>query len=121
MEEGVPAFTMSSSATSNADASAKRTVNDSDEESVAVLRTIPKFYAELRTELAKRIIGQDATIRDLFIALLAQGHCLMVGVPGLAKTLLVNSLAEASDLQFRRIQFTPDLMPTDVTGSEILD
>ncbi len=85
------------------------------------LREIPAFYARLRGELGKRIVGQDAIIRDLFIGLLAQGHCLLIGVPGLAKTLLVKSLAEASDLSFRRIQFTPDLMPSDITGSEILE
>jgi len=92
-----------------------------DDADVRRLREVPALYARLTAELAKRIVGQEATIRDLFIALLAQGHGLMVGVPGLAKTLLVNSLAEASDLTFRRIQFTPDLMPSDVTGSEILE
>ena len=93
----------------------------SGEADIQRLREIPALYARLQSELGKRIIGQEATIRDLFIALLAQGHCLMVGVPGLAKTLLVKSLAEASDLTFRRIQFTPDLMPSDITGSEILE
>jgi MoxR-like ATPase len=92
-----------------------------DETEVQILREIPGLYARLRTELGKRIVGQDGPIRDLFVALIAQGHCLMVGVPGLAKTLLIKSLAEASDLTFRRIQFTPDLMPSDITGSEILD
>jgi MoxR-like ATPase len=92
-----------------------------DDADVRFLRAVPPLYARLKSELAKRIVGQETTIRDLFVALLAQGHCLMVGVPGLAKTLLVNSLAEASDLTFRRIQFTPDLMPSDVTGSEILE
>jgi MoxR-like ATPase len=85
------------------------------------LREIPALYARVQAELGKRIVGQEGIIRDPFIALLAQGHCLMVGVPGLAKTLLVKSLAEASDLTFRRIQFTPDLMPSDITGSEILE
>lgn len=86
-----------------------------------LLHEVPAFFARLQTELRKRIVGQDEVIRDLVIALLAQGHCLMIGVPGLAKTLLVKSLAEASDLSFRRIQFTPDLMPSDITGSEILE
>ncbi|HVW21949.1 MAG TPA: AAA family ATPase [Opitutaceae bacterium] len=85
------------------------------------LRQIPELFTRLKAELGKRIVGNDEIIRDLFIAVLAQGHCLMVGVPGLAKTLLVKSLAEASDLTFRRIQFTPDLMPSDITGSEILE
>jgi MoxR-like ATPase len=92
-----------------------------DEAEVQLLRDIPSLYARLKAELGKRIVGQEAAIRDLFTALIAQGHCLMIGVPGLAKTLLVKSLAEASDLTFRRIQFTPDLMPSDITGSEILD
>ncbi len=85
------------------------------------LREIPALYTRMQAELGKRVVGQEAVIRDLFIALLAQGHCLMIGVPGLAKTLLVKSLAEVSDLAFRRIQFTPDLMPSDITGSEILE
>ena len=92
-----------------------------DEADVKLLREIPAHYARLKTELGKRIVGQEGTIRDLFVALIAQGHCLMIGVPGLAKTLLIKSLSEATDLMFRRIQFTPDLMPSDITGSEILD
>ncbi len=73
------------------------------------------------TELKHRIIGQDEIVRDLFVALMVQGHVLMIGVPGLAKTLIVRSLAEILDLTFQRIQFTPDLMPSDVTGTEILE
>jgi MoxR-like ATPase len=72
------------------------------------------------TQLRKVIVGQDEVIDELLIALFARGHCLIVGVPGLAKTLLVSSLARILDLEFRRIQFTPDLMPSDITGSEIL-
>jgi MoxR-like ATPase len=71
-------------------------------------------------EIHKVIIGQDAVIEDLLVALFARGHCLFVGVPGLAKTLLVSSLAKILDLKFSRIQFTPDLMPSDITGTEIL-
>jgi len=92
-----------------------------DPADLQILRDAPAQFARLKAELGKRIVGQDAAIRDLFLALIARGHCLMIGVPGLAKTLLVKSLAEASDLTFRRIQFTPDLMPSDITGSEILD
>ncbi|HWA24339.1 MAG TPA: AAA family ATPase [Lacunisphaera sp.] len=88
---------------------------------VALLRNVPALYARLQAQLAKRVIGQEPVLRDLFIGLLAQGHCLMIGVPGLAKTLIVKTLAEAIDLDFRRIQFTPDLMPSDVTGSEIIE
>jgi len=93
----------------------------SEEADLQLLRETPALYSRLKAELGRRIVGQDGSIRDLFLALIAQGHCLMVGVPGLAKTLLVKSLAEASDLTFRRIQFTPDLMPSDITGSEILE
>ncbi|MBN1363095.1 MAG: MoxR family ATPase [Sedimentisphaerales bacterium] len=72
------------------------------------------------TELAKVIIGQDEVVEQLFIAVLAGGHCLVTGAPGLAKTLLVRSLAQLFHLRFQRIQFTPDLMPADITGTEIL-
>jgi MoxR-like ATPase len=91
------------------------------EQEVELLRQAPPRYRQLAEELGKRIIGQGETIRDLFVALAVQGHVLMIGVPGLAKTLLVRSLADALDLSFQRIQFTPDLMPGDITGSEILD
>jgi MoxR-like ATPase len=88
---------------------------------VELLRGVPARYAQLAAELGKRIIGQDEVIRDLFVALMVQGHVLMIGVPGLAKTLLVRSLAEILDLSFQRIQFTPDLMPSDITGTEIIE
>jgi MoxR-like ATPase len=77
-------------------------------------------YVQLRAELAKAIVGQDRVIEELLIALFARGHCLLVGVPGLAKTLLVRSLATTLSLAFNRIQFTPDLMPSDITGTEVL-
>ena len=91
------------------------------DQEVALLREVPARYQQLAAELSKRIIGQSETIRDLFVALAVQGHVLMIGVPGLAKTLLVRSLADVLDLSFQRIQFTPDLMPGDITGTEILD
>ena len=75
----------------------------------------------IRQEIAKVIVGQDETVENLLTALLSNGHCLLVGVPGLAKTLLIKTLSEALNLQFSRIQFTPDLMPSDITGTEILD
>jgi MoxR-like ATPase len=78
-------------------------------------------YRKLRTEIAKVIVGQDQVIDELLTALFAGGHCLLVGVPGLAKTLLISTVAEALELDFSRIQFTPDLMPSDITGTEILD
>ncbi len=77
-------------------------------------------FARLKAELGKAICGQDSVVDALILSLFCQGHCLLVGVPGLAKTLLVRSLAEALGLNFSRIQFTPDLMPADILGSEIL-
>jgi MoxR-like ATPase len=78
-------------------------------------------YQALRSEIAKVIVGQDVVVEHLLAALLARGHCLLVGVPGLAKTLLIKTLAEVLDLSFSRIQFTPDLMPSDITGTEIIE
>src|ERR1700761_9436492 len=78
-------------------------------------------YKELTREIGKVIIGQDAIVKDVLISIFSRGHCLLIGVPGLAKTLLVHTIASSLDLQFNRIQFTPDLMPSDITGSEILD
>src|SRR5499425_2833751 len=71
-------------------------------------------------EIRKVIVGQDRVIEEVLIALFAKGHCLLVGVPGLAKTLLISTLAQILDLDFNRIQFTPDLMPSDITGTDIL-
>jgi MoxR-like ATPase len=75
----------------------------------------------LREQIGRRVIGQTAVVDDILISLLARGNCLIVGVPGLAKTLLVRTLAEILDLRFSRIQFTPDLMPSDITGTEIIE
>ena len=75
----------------------------------------------LRAEIAKRIVGQDAVVDEILMALVAGGHALLVGVPGLAKTLMIKSLSDAMQLAFRRIQFTPDLVPSDITGTEILE
>jgi MoxR-like ATPase len=76
---------------------------------------------DIRREIGKVIVGQDAVIEQLLIALFCGGHCLVVGVPGLAKTLLISTVADALELKFSRIQFTPDLMPSDITGTEILE
>ena len=76
---------------------------------------------QLRAEVGKRIIGQQQVVEEVLIAMLAGGHALLVGVPGLAKTLMIRSIAEAMALEFRRIQFTPDLVPSDITGTEILE
>jgi MoxR-like ATPase len=78
-------------------------------------------YNELNKEIAKVIVGQEETIKNVLISIFSNGHCLLVGVPGLAKTLLVNTISDALGLSFNRIQFTPDLMPSDIIGSEILD
>jgi MoxR-like ATPase len=83
-------------------------------------RFLEETYRRLQAELAKVIVGQAQVIEELLVAIFARGHCLMQGVPGLAKTLLVSTLARATDLSFRRIQFTPDLMPSDITGTDIL-
>src|SRR5882672_11154125 len=77
--------------------------------------------ARLRTEVQRRIVGQERVLDEILMSLIAGGHALLVGVPGLAKTLMVRSLAEAVHLEFRRIQFTPDLVPSDITGTEILE
>src|SRR5580704_12074062 len=76
--------------------------------------------AKIETELAKVIVGQKEVIEQIMLALFAGGHCLITGAPGLAKTLLVKSIAQIFHLKFQRIQFTPDLMPADITGMEIL-
>ena len=78
-------------------------------------------YRALKSEIAKVIVGQDEVVKMVLISLFANGHSLLVGVPGLAKTLLVSTISEVLDLEFNRIQFTPDLMPSDITGAEILD
>ncbi len=88
---------------------------------VALIDGLVGKYDKLKKEIAKVIVGQDEVIEDVIISIFANGHCLLVGVPGLAKTLLVNSISEALGLSFNRIQFTPDLMPSDIIGSEILD
>ena len=78
-------------------------------------------YKKLKTEIGRTIVGQEKVIDDVLIAIFSKGHGLLVGVPGLAKTLLISTIANALDLSFNRIQFTPDLMPSDIVGSEILD
>jgi MoxR-like ATPase len=90
----------------------------SDKELVSSLNS---KFKDLTSEISKAIVGQDEIIRQLIVSILAKGHCLLIGVPGLAKTLIVKTLAEVLDLSFNRIQFTPDLMPSDITGIEILE
>lgn len=88
---------------------------------VEFVDNISEKVKSIKSEIAKVIIGQEEIIDQLLIALISRGHCLLVGVPGLAKTLLIKTLAEVIDLKFSRIQFTPDLMPSDITGTEILE
>jgi MoxR-like ATPase len=88
---------------------------------VAAIHNLVQKRTTLKKEIAKIIVGQDAVIDQIVLAIFSGGHALLVGVPGLAKTLMVNTLAQALGLDFKRIQFTPDLMPSDILGSEILD
>ena len=100
--------------------SAEAAINLESPEAVAQATKLRDVYQQVATELGKFIVGQHEVIEQLLIAILARGHCLLEGVPGLAKTAMVSSLAEVMDLSFRRIQFTPDLMPADITGTEII-
>lgn len=88
---------------------------------VEAANALKNKFEELKDEISKIIVGQEETVRLLITAIFCQGHCLLVGVPGLAKTLLVHTISDALDLEFNRIQFTPDLMPSDIVGSETLD
>lgn len=90
---------------------------NNDKEAVDALH---QFYKNIKNEIGKVVIGQDEAVKSVLISILSNGHCLLVGVPGLAKTLLVQTVADVLDLNFNRIQFTPDLMPGDIIGSEIL-
>ncbi|MFN5789293.1 MAG: AAA family ATPase, partial [Bacteroidota bacterium] len=87
---------------------------------VEAVDALANKYQDLRQEIGKVIVGQDEVVKAVIIALFSNGHSLLVGVPGLAKTLLVSTIASVLDLDFKRIQFTPDLMPSDIIGSEIL-
>ena len=91
--------------------------SDSD---VVVIDELRATHDRMKAEMAKVIIGQDEVVERLLICILSRGHALLMGVPGLAKTLMVNSLSKVMSLDFNRIQFTPDLMPSDITGTDIL-
>ena len=86
-----------------------------------IIENLNKAKAKMLAELHKVIIGQDAVIELLMQAILSRGHCLLVGVPGLAKTLMISTLASVLKLKFNRIQFTPDLMPSDITGTDVIE
>ncbi|MDK1032662.1 MAG: AAA family ATPase, partial [Planctomycetia bacterium] len=99
----------------NTNASVKSEVDDSE-----AVKKLREAYAQMRTEIGRVIIGQEQVLEETLIAVFARGHCLLEGVPGLAKTLLIHTLAQVMSLSFKRIQFTPDLMPSDTIGSAIL-
>src|ERR1700722_1722123 len=90
------------------------------EADVGALERLTDGYRRLQKELGKVIVGQHKVLEELLIAIFARSHCLLVGVPGLAKTLMIRTLSDALNLSFSRIQFTPDLMPSDITGTEVL-
>src|SRR6478672_5604311 len=91
-----------------------------EHEDIVALQRLRTAYDTIRAEIGRVVIGQNDVIEELLIAVFARGHCVLVGVPGLAKTLLVSTLARTLSLSFKRIQFTPDLMPADITGTEII-
>ena len=88
---------------------------------VAAVESLVEKHSKLKQEISKVIVGQEEVINQILLSIFAGGHALLIGVPGLAKTLMVNTIAQALGLDFKRIQFTPDLMPSDILGSEILD
>ncbi|HEV7221055.1 MAG TPA: AAA family ATPase, partial [Pirellulales bacterium] len=90
------------------------------DDDVEAVQKLNQAYRRITDELGKVIVGQRHVIEELLVAMFARGHCLLVGVPGLAKTLLIRTLAETLSLKFSRIQFTPDLMPSDITGTEVI-
>ncbi len=95
--------------------------SSNQKDDIEIVKQLKKSHDELVSEIGKVIIGQRQVIDELLISLLARGHCLLVGVPGLAKTLLISTLARVLNLKFSRIQFTPDLMPSDITGTEVIE
>src|SRR5205823_9058763 len=85
------------------------------------IRKLRDAFNEIKAQMAKVIVGQDQVIEELLIALFSRGHCILEGVPGLAKTLMISTLSKTLSLAFSRIQFTPDLMPSDITGTEVIE
>src|SRR3954453_19705212 len=109
---------MSDMANSNVPSPATEKLEGGDLEAI---RRLKDAFASLKKQLARVIVGQDQVIEELLIALFSRGHCILEGVPGLAKTLMISSLAKCLSLSFSRIQFTPDLMPSDITGTEVIE
>ena len=100
---------------------ARERAGELNADELAAVEKLQKGYRDIRDQLSKVIVGQDAVIEELLIAMFCRGHALLVGVPGLAKTLLISTLARTLGLSFSRIQFTPDLMPSDITGTEVIE
>jgi len=96
-------------------------INPNEQNDVVLVEELQNTLKDVRNEVSKVIVGQQEIIENLLTSLLSGGHCMLVGVPGLAKTLLIKTLAKVLDLDFSRIQFTPDLMPSDITGTEVLE
>src|SRR5262245_42665963 len=105
-------------APSNGDGPAKATVCNAD---VATVERLREARNRVKIEMAKVVVGQDEIIEALLIGMLCRGHVLLLGVPGLGKTLMARTLARTLDMQFRRVQFTPDLMPSDITGTDVME
>src|SRR6266404_1911468 len=95
--------------------------NDLTENDLQAADKLKSAYKSLCQQLGRVIVGQDQVIEELLIALFSRGHCILEGVPGLAKTLMISSLSKCLSLDFSRIQFTPDLMPSDITGTEVIE
>src|SRR6516225_8720374 len=93
---------------------------DSAAQEAKIVRDLAEAYRQMTEQIGKIIVGQNEVVEQLLMALFSRGHCLLVGVPGLAKTLLVSTVSKILHLSFKRIQFTPDLMPADITGTDIL-
>src|SRR5476651_1308223 len=93
-------------------------IADSD---MAAIKRLQTAYADLKKQLGRVIVGQDQVIEELLIAMFGRGHCMLEGVPGLAKTLMISTLAKCLSLDFSRIQFTPDLMPSHITGTDVIE
>ncbi|MBR6470995.1 MAG: AAA family ATPase, partial [Victivallales bacterium] len=94
-------------------------MNENDD--LAQIQNAHKTYTRMREELGKAVVGQGNVVDEVLMAVFSRGHALLVGVPGLAKTLLIRTISRVLDLSFKRIQFTPDLMPSDITGTDVLD
>jgi MoxR-like ATPase len=94
--------------------------NEASQKDLEHVEKLRKAYAAMKAEIKKVIVGQDQVVDELFVALFCRGHCLLMGVPGLAKTLMISTLSKVLSLTFNRIQFTPDLMPSDITGTEVI-